>query len=95
MVVLEAQASGVPVIASNVGGIPDLIEGGVTGLLIDPHDVDSIRRAVALLLTDATVGSSLADQGLEHALSSYHPEVIARKHLEIYNQILSGKQGSR
>src|SRR5262249_17528408 len=50
MVVLEAMAAGVPVLAANVGGVPDLVADGKTGILCNPQDADSMRAGVGKLL---------------------------------------------
>jgi glycogen synthase len=50
--VLEAMAHGRPVVATRVGGIPDLVEDGVTGLLVEPGDRDALRAALERLLAD-------------------------------------------
>jgi glycosyltransferase involved in cell wall biosynthesis len=50
--VLEAMAHGKPVVASAVGGIPELVEDGVTGLLVEPGDVAGLRAAIERLLAD-------------------------------------------
>ena len=91
MVVLEAQAAGVPVVASNVGGIPDLIEEGVTGVMIDPKDELSIQQAVERVLTDQLFGRSLAHHAFLHAQGSYAPLQVALKHLHVYREVLSKK----
>jgi phosphatidylinositol alpha 1,6-mannosyltransferase len=62
--VQEAQASGVPVVAPASGGPLDLIENGRTGLLYDPSDKRSLRRAVATLVADAQLRRSLAAEAL-------------------------------
>jgi glycosyltransferase involved in cell wall biosynthesis len=89
MVVLEAQAAGVPAIASNVGGVPDLIEDGVTGLLADPENPVTFYTAVEkLLINDGSLREQLARSAHQKALEQYHPRVIARKHLDIYRAAL-------
>lgn len=50
--ILEAMALSRPVVASNVGGIPEVIEDGVSGLLVEPHDADGLARAISRLLVD-------------------------------------------
>ena len=50
--ILEALALARPVVASKVGGIPEMIEDGVTGLLVEPHDAEGLARAISRLLTD-------------------------------------------
>ncbi len=87
MVVLEAQAAGVPVIASNVGGIPDLVENEVTGLMVDPNDGSSMARAMETLLTDAQLVFHLVANGRRKAKDVFHPLEIARQHLAVYREI--------
>ena len=88
MVVREAMAAGVPVLASNVGGVPDLIEPGKTGLFCDPERPESFRAGVAELLSDRDFADRLAKAAKAEARRRFHPLVIARQHLEIYRQVL-------
>jgi len=63
LTILEAMALSRPVVASNVGGIPEMIEDGVTGLLVEPHDADGLARAITRLLVDHPYADMLARQG--------------------------------
>jgi len=92
MAVLEAQASGVPVIASNVGGVPDLVEDGVTGLLTNPDFPSSMPIALEKILSDKVLAARLAEGGRKKALARYHPNVIATRHLKIYEEVLSARR---
>jgi glycosyltransferase involved in cell wall biosynthesis len=85
MVVLEAMAAGVPVAASRVGGVPDLIRDGETGLLFDPLDRAAMAEAMRKLLDAQSLPR--AAQARKDALRRFHPEIVARKHLEIYREI--------
>jgi glycosyltransferase involved in cell wall biosynthesis len=89
MVVLEAAAAGLPVIAANVGGVPDLIEHNVTGLLFDPAQDESIRSAVVRILEKPADAAAMAAFAGQRALARFHPEVVARRHVEIYRDVLS------
>jgi len=93
MVVLEAMASGVPVIAPNVGGVPDLIRDGENGLLIDPTSAGSMREAVSRMLGDPEFAARLAEKAREDAEEKYHPRAIALRHLEIYGEVIRAKRG--
>ena len=86
MVVLEAMAAGLPVAASRIGGIPDLIDDGVDGLLFDPRNPEAIRSAVLRVLSDSRAANALAAMARKRALERYHPVEIARRHIEIYAQ---------
>lgn len=88
MSVLEAMASGVPVIAPNVGGVPDLIRNGDNGLLIDPLSADSMRSAVEKLLNNPESGQRFAKAARRDAEVKYHPRVIAERHVEIYREVI-------
>jgi glycosyltransferase involved in cell wall biosynthesis len=88
MVVLEAMAAGVPVLASKIGGVPDLIESEKTGLFCNPEQPESFRTGVARLLADREFAQQLAVTAKAEARRRFHPQVIARQHLEIYRQVL-------
>jgi glycosyltransferase involved in cell wall biosynthesis len=88
MVVLEAMAAGVPVLAARVGGVPDLIEDGKTGLFHESLDADGMRAGVEKILGDRNIARSLATTAKERAREKYHPLVIARRHVEIYREVL-------
>lgn len=91
MVVLEAQAAGIPVICSNVGGVPDLVEEEITGLLTDPSRPESMPQALGRLLQNPGLAKRLADAGRKQALARFHPRVIAEKHLEIYRELIASR----
>ncbi len=84
MVVLEAMAAGLPVVAGNVGGLPDLIEPGHTGLLCDPLDPLSIQSSIEKVLIDPTAAVAMAGRAKQLAHQRFHPKVIAGRHLELY-----------
>ena len=88
MVVLEAMAVGMPVIASRVGGVPDLITDGETGLMFNPLDTSSMRDTTDRILSDAALRIRLGDAAKREARERFHPEVIARAHLDIYREVL-------
>ena len=90
MAVLEAMAAGVPVVAARVGGVPDLIEEGQTGFFCDPLEADSMRAAIEKVLGNPAGAREVARQAKLHAKARFHPEVIARRHVQIYREVLNG-----
>lgn len=89
MVILEAMASGVPVVGSRVGGIPDLIEHGKTGYLCEPTDAQSIRAQVGLVLDRPQVALEIAARAKTLAYQRFHPKEVASRHLDIYREVLN------
>ncbi len=63
LTILEAMALSRPVVASNVGGIPEMVEDGVTGLLVPPRDHAALAAAIVRLLTDHPLADMLARAG--------------------------------
>ena len=92
MVVLEAAAAGLPIVAGNVGGVPDLIVHGATGLLCNPADSESMMQEVERLLLDQPFANRLAQSARSQAWQKFRPEVIAERHVEIYREVLSGSR---
>ncbi len=104
MVVLpyvEASQSGVtpiayafekPVIATRIGGLPDMIEHGRTGLLVPPRDVDSLTRAICQLLRDRTARVEMGRAGKRKLIDQCAPEVVVPQTLEVYRQAIADRQ---
>ncbi len=82
-VFLEAQAAGCAVIGTTVGGIPDSVESGVTGLLIPPDDADAAAEAMRRLLEDPAKRRRLAEAGKAHA-AGYDWDQIAERYGMMY-----------
>lgn len=69
LTVLEAQACGTPIVATNAGGIPEFVTDNVTGLLVPPFEVDALTRALTRLLVDPDLGRGLAEEALRRVPS--------------------------
>lgn len=92
MVVLEAMAAGLPVAASRVGGVPDLISHDLNGLMFDPHDPSDMISCLENLVRDPTTRARLATQARITADKRFHPRIIASEHLHIYREVLELSQ---
>ena len=71
VVLMEAMASGVPVVASRISGIPELVDDGVTGMLVSPGDAESLARALARLHEDPGLRQELARAGRMKVVSEF------------------------
>lgn len=76
MSLLEAMAAGLPVVASAVGGIPDVVTHGVNGLLMAPGDAAELERALRRLLRDPKLAAGLGAAGRETIRARYSPERV-------------------
>jgi glycosyltransferase involved in cell wall biosynthesis len=89
MAVIEAMASGLPVVASNVGGLPDLIQNGVNGILIDPGCPDQLAAALIDLASDENLRCSMGEKSLQLAKEKFDIEQHVAQLVGIYNRVLS------
>ena len=89
--VLEAMAAGVPVVASRVGGVPELVRHDETGLLVAPGDEDELAAAVARLLTQPSVRTRYGRRAREVAKANFSLERITRQYEQLYLQVLAEK----
>jgi glycosyltransferase involved in cell wall biosynthesis len=83
LVMFEAMAAALPIVATRVGGIPEVLTDGRTALLTAPHDVDGLAAHLAALITDASLRRRLGDAAHE-ALRNYSPDSYADRLLDIY-----------
>jgi glycosyltransferase involved in cell wall biosynthesis len=91
IVLIEAQAEGVPVIATNVGGIPEIIKDGETGLLVNPSDPEELARAVSGLLADDKKASAMAIAGRQWVMGRFEASAMAKDIAGLYQELLKEK----
>src|SRR5678816_991165 len=89
---LEAMACEVPVIASRVGGIPEVITDGETGYLSKVGDVDKMAEDAARLLSDETLRKQMGKRGRESAVTRYRTDIVIPRYIEFYNRVLTKKR---
>lgn len=88
MTVLEAQAAGRVVVASNVGAVPKAVKHEVTGILVAPGDTPGLQRALIKLLQDPGLRRQMGERGRQHVQEHYSDVAMARTYLELYEQML-------
>ena len=86
---LEAMACGVPVVASRIGGLPEVVEDGKTGFLHALDDLDGMAASTVRLLTDAALHARLSKAGVESAKSRFCDDRIVPMYEAFYREILS------
>jgi glycosyltransferase involved in cell wall biosynthesis len=88
MVALEAMERGRPVIVSAVGGLPEIVAHGETGLVVPSADADALADAIVELAGDLPRASAMGERGRERALSEFTPERCAARIEELYQLAL-------
>ena len=84
---LEAMAFGLPVVASNTSALPEVVEDGVTGLLVPPGDPDALARAVIRLLGDPDLRRRLGEAGRKRVMERFGVERIVTSMLAVYRSV--------
>jgi glycosyltransferase involved in cell wall biosynthesis len=87
---LESMAAGVPVVATDVGGNPEAVENGVTGLLVPPRDPDALARAVCLLLGNREMAAEMGNAGRERVAKRFSMDQMVRETETLYLKLLNG-----
>lgn len=88
-VVIEAQAAGVPVVATQVGGVVDIIEDGSNGLLVPPADPKSMADAIMRIFKDTQLAQELAENAYAKVKEKYNVELMVKNTLDVYRDALS------
>lgn len=86
---LEAMACEVPVIASLVGGIPEVVTDGETGFLSEVGDVEKMAEDAAHLLTDANFRREMGRRARESALERYRTDIVIPQYIEFYEKVMA------
>jgi len=89
--VMEAAVFGIPIIATNVGGTGEIIQAGVTGLLVEPGDVDGLERAISWMLDNKKVAKKMAEACRERVLELYSWDEVTNQYCELLEGINEDK----
>ncbi|WP_335870578.1 glycosyltransferase [Bacillus sp. 2205SS5-2] len=92
---VEAQACGVPVIASNVGGLPEVVKDGVTGFLVPPEDAQKIAEKLELLYTNESKRTEFGISGREHVILNYDWNENTKLMSDLYKEIVIESGGAQ
>jgi starch synthase len=87
---IEAMASGTPVICSRIGGLPEVVQDGVTGLVVEPGDVAALGDAIRRVVGDRAAAERMARAGRERALESFTWDRCALRCLSVYESMSRG-----
>jgi glycosyltransferase involved in cell wall biosynthesis len=91
LALLEAMAAGLPVVASAVGGNPEVVTDGETGLLIPPRDAEALAGAMERLLADPAWAKAMGENARRHVETNYSLERLGREIRAIYEELLKKK----
>ena len=91
MSLVEAMAMGLPVIATRVGGVPEVVTGGKTGILVPARDATAIAKAIVRLARDAKLARELAQAGYKKAHSAFGAEAMVDRISAVYQELLTAE----
>ena len=86
--VIEAMASATPVVASSVGGLPEVVEDGITGFLVEPGNIEELRERLAQILGDSRLAERLGRSARERFLERFTWEACAERCLSAYSELV-------
>ena len=86
--IIEAMVAGLPVVATRVGGVPELVEDGVTGFLVPPGDPRALAEALQNVLDDSELRHRMGHAGRERALRGFSLDDMLRKTRRVYEEVV-------
>jgi glycosyltransferase involved in cell wall biosynthesis len=90
-IVAQAMAAGKPVVASRVGGIPEMVNDGISGFLVEPEDEDALAERMQRLLEDQELCLGMGQQGRDLALQRFAPDAVAAQTVEAYRTAITSR----
>jgi len=91
LVLLEALACGLPSVATNIGGIPEVIEDGVNGFLVQVGDINAATEKALLLMKDDSLRATFRENGLATAADKFHSSTIVNQYEKLYYEVAGNK----
>ena len=88
MVIIEAMSNGLPVIASRIGGIPEIVEDGVTGVLFEPGNSEDLAEKMKLLWENPELCRQMGTAGRKKAIREYGEDVYYRRLMDVYQRAI-------
>ena len=88
--VMEAMAAGLPVVSTAVGGVPELVQEGATGLLVPPDDAGALAQAMQALVDDPVRRQAMGAAARRHAVAHFDIRHTVRGYEQLYERLLSG-----
>jgi len=88
---IESMANGKPVIAFDVGGIPDWLIDGYNGFLVPAKDISLLSQKIDLLLSDNELSIQFGENGREYVENHYSPDVLTTRLINIFSSVINGK----
>jgi glycosyltransferase involved in cell wall biosynthesis len=95
LAVMEYMEAGLPIVATQVGGVPDLIEDGVHGLLVEPGNPVALARAIDDLLADRTRASAFGERARERRRREFSLDVMVHNIEALYEELLAAPRHGR
>jgi glycosyltransferase involved in cell wall biosynthesis len=93
LVAAEAMALEKPVVASDVGGLAEVVEDGLTGILVPPGDPKALASAIGRLLDDSAARRSMGEAGRRRVLEHFAAKRMVEEHLSVYGELLGRQVG--
>ncbi|HET6457344.1 MAG TPA: glycosyltransferase family 4 protein, partial [Nitrosopumilaceae archaeon] len=87
-VIKEAYYFKIPIVATNVGGIPEIITNNVTGILVPPNEPKKLTDAINQILENRELAKKLTDAGYEYVMKNFTCDVLMPKYVTFYENLL-------
>jgi glycosyltransferase involved in cell wall biosynthesis len=95
LVLIEAAASGIPIVATDVGGVSELVIDGVTGFLAPVGDVDGLVSAATKLIDDPELAARMGAAARTHVQEHFDISILAEKTANLYREVLAEQQSTQ
>jgi len=92
--IVEASACSLPVIVSDIGGLPEVIENGITGFLVESENVDAVSKALIKLIKDKNLREKMGNSGRKFVREKYEWSKCTEIMKSIYDRLMVEKTGN-